>query len=741
MKRWQSLFITAGLLLATALWAVPTFTPLLDGSKDVGWGATPDEATTSLAEPVAFNLDSGLYVTDDNEYIYFGFWADPDPWDDAMNPHIHILIDVGSTAGGGTYAAWGAGGVAYNMPYRPEYDLVTQWNTSDQNIQFTGLNTWSGGWVQQPEIMTDAGGGGQWTEIAISRLALGDPVQGETLNLTMWLRPSWGTAGGNCVLPEEAGFPSANGATAHPITVQFPYTIQTVYGDVNPPCLALVRQIDETSVELVFSEPMDELTLANSANYTMTGWFQTGFRYVTATTVGFWYNPGFVSGTPYTVEVGAGITDLAGNPMDPSCDELSWNGQSYADVTFLVHDPFDVATNVTVRGTWNFYHEYDAGGFDLDFDLYDDGTHGDVTAGDNDWTLLMPLVPNGGTPNFRWKWLQDGNWQPGADNEFTLPDLNPLTVEGTIPYAIEQEVTVTFDLNMNCMPCADVDSVTIAGPLGNWDGYSAMTDDGDGTYSYNIVFPIGTSASQEYKYRYHWTNEALEVVTEWEGVPNRALNLDDSSPTQILPQDFFNDVECTFLTQAVEVTFYCDMQCVELGATVDGVDVVGTFNCWGATPILLADDGVAPDVAAGDGQWTATVNFPIGSITELEYKFRRIENGDPDPIYEWEDAIGNRTYTLLDDGLDVDLPNAFFNNWVCDPVDLTIIRDGDNVHLDWNGPSRVYYQVWEHTSPVNVSVDGTLLDTTPDSFFDVAIPVGEVPATFYQIVATTEIPE
>ncbi|MBU1637587.1 hypothetical protein KKC97_07980, partial [bacterium] len=79
MKRWQSLFITAGLLLATALWAVPTFTPSLTppGIKDPGWGATPDEATTSLAEPAAFNLDSGLYVTDDNEYIYFGFWADP----------------------------------------------------------------------------------------------------------------------------------------------------------------------------------------------------------------------------------------------------------------------------------------------------------------------------------------------------------------------------------------------------------------------------------------------------------------------------------------------------------------------------------------------------------------------------------------------------------------------------------------------------------------------------------------
>lgn len=722
MKRWQSLFITAGLLLATALWAVPTFTPILDGTKDTGWGTTPDEATSSIAEPTEFNLDGGMYVTDDNEFIYFGFDADPDPWTDGKSPHIHILVDIDNTAAGGTFASWGANSVAYNMPYRPEYDIVTQWNTDDQNIQFTGLNHWTGSWVQAPEILTDAGGGGQWTEIAISRLDLGNPAQGTTLNLTMWLRPAWDTNGGNCVLPEEAGFPSANGATAHPITVQFPYTIQTVYGDVNPPCLSMVHQIDEESVELVFSEPMDETTLNNLANYTFTGWTQTGVRYVTATTVGFWYNPGFVAGNSYTVEVGSGVTDLVGNPMNPACDEETWLGVAYTDVTFLVHDPFDVATQVTVRGSYNFYHEYDAGWTGAELTLYDDGTHGDVTSGDNDWTLIYPMVNNGGSPEFNWKWLQDGNWQPDPNSTFSLPDLNPITVEGTIPYTIAQEVTVTFDLNMTCQGVTP-DSVTIAGPMGNWDGYAAMTDDGDGTYSYDLAFPIGTSAAQQYKYRYH-----VGGNTTWEGIANRPLNLDDSSPSQLLPQDYFDDYMCTLTTQAVTVTFTVDMQCIF--ATIDRVELVGSFTSWGDNPVVMTD--------LLNGQYTADVLFPAGTITTQEFKFRRIELGDPD-IEDWE-TVANRPLEINDASSTMDLGNIFFNDWLCGPVDLTIIRDAGNIHLAWNGPDRAYFQVWEHTSPDNITVDGTLLDTVPDSFFDITLPVGDAPATFYQIVATTEQP-
>ena len=170
MRTFRRMLVVALLCAAAAAYAVPSFTPIIDGVKDIGWGMTPDESSTSQALPTEFNLDGGLYVTDDAEWVYFGFDADNDPWADTKSVHVHIVLDVGSTAGGGLFAAWGASNVAYTLPFRPEYDLVTQWNTDDQNISFTGLNTWTiNNWVQQPEITTDAGVGGQWTEIAIRK--------------------------------------------------------------------------------------------------------------------------------------------------------------------------------------------------------------------------------------------------------------------------------------------------------------------------------------------------------------------------------------------------------------------------------------------------------------------------------------------------------------------------------------------------------------------------------------------
>ncbi len=158
MKAMRKILVAALLCAAAAAYAVPSFTPMVDGVKDAGWGNTPDHITNSIAaDPITFNLDSGLYVTDDAEWVYFGYWADDDPWADGKSVHVHILIDVNSTAAGGTFACWGAANVFYAMPFKPDYDLVMQWNTDDQNASFTGLNTWQFfSWVQQPEITTDA---------------------------------------------------------------------------------------------------------------------------------------------------------------------------------------------------------------------------------------------------------------------------------------------------------------------------------------------------------------------------------------------------------------------------------------------------------------------------------------------------------------------------------------------------------------------------------------------------------
>jgi hypothetical protein len=61
-------------------------------------------------------------------------------------------------------------------------------------------------------------------------------------------------------------------------------------------------------------------------------------------------------------------------------------------------------------------------------DFYDDGTHGDETAGDDIWTVMVNLMADGGTNTWEWGVNdQDGNWIDG-NFQFTVPDETPQTL-------------------------------------------------------------------------------------------------------------------------------------------------------------------------------------------------------------------------------------------------------------------------------------------------------------------------
>ncbi|MBL0061161.1 MAG: hypothetical protein IPP40_06670 [bacterium] len=544
MKAMRRMLAAALMCVAVTAYAVPSFTPIIDGVKDAGWGVTPDHSSTSQALPTEFNLDGGLYVTDDAEYVYFGYDADNDPWTDAKSVHVHIVFDVGSTVVGGTFACWGASNVAYTHPFKPEYDLVMQWNTDDQNASFTGLNTWTiNTWVQQPEITTDDGGGSQWTEVAIRKNQIGTPGFGTTLNISMWLRPAWDSQGGVACLPADATFPSDNAALAHPLNAQFAYSIQTAYGDAVAPRLLSVHQIDRRSVELLFNEPMNPVRMNNSSYYVPGGWPFTGFRYVTDLTVGIWNFGGFTDGSSYNIALLSGISDVAGNPIDPNFDSLGWTAPNYADVLFRVEDPGATQDSIFLKGSFNFYHEYDAGWAGGNVLLYDNGTNGDVTPADHVFSRSFEMVPNGGTPSFEWGCVDElNNWLVvGPNQTFSLVDNTDITVTYIIPNPTVNPVTVTFRCDVECLIGAGVtpDSVSVAGPFNGWNG-QVMTDaDLNDQYTLDVLFPAGSVRVQEYKFRYH-----VAGGTEWESVANRPLEINDANPTQDQGNFYWNDWVC-----------------------------------------------------------------------------------------------------------------------------------------------------------------------------------------------------
>ena len=110
-----------------------------------------------------------------------------------------------------------------------------------------------------------------------------------------------------------------------------------------------------------------------------------------------------------------------------------------AEVTFIVNDTEAKGYDILyLKGSFNAAGNYDPtwnGGAEIT-ELYDDGTHGDVTADDNIWTVAMTLTSDGGSNNWEWgingpnhEWI-DGNWQ------FTVPDATPQTLSQTLVYTL-----------------------------------------------------------------------------------------------------------------------------------------------------------------------------------------------------------------------------------------------------------------------------------------------------------------
>lgn len=89
-----------------------------------------------------------------------------------------------------------------------------------------------------------------------------------------------------------------------------------------------------------------------------------------------------------------------------------------AAITFVVDDSaLKSSTGFGLKGSWNTATgEFDAAwnNGDEHAKFYDDGTHGDKTAGDNIWSVTLELVSDGGANN--WEWGVNnakGNWLYG----------------------------------------------------------------------------------------------------------------------------------------------------------------------------------------------------------------------------------------------------------------------------------------------------------------------------------------
>ncbi|MBU1707534.1 T9SS type A sorting domain-containing protein [bacterium] len=206
---------------------------------------------------------------------------------------------------------------------------------------------------------------------------------------------------------------------------------------------------------------------------------------------------------------------------------------------------------------------------DADYDSIEMSYLGDPSGGNDEYTAAIPSSATEGGVNEDWYInvydSTDASWYIGAQTQGGCGNQSPPFYLVITP-ATSQDVTVTFLVDMSCQhPDWYPGGVffTGDGPGWNWnpcDASRQMSDpDGDLVFEGQFTFPAGSNPSVQYKYNKHdGTN------CNWEGTSNRTFTVDDSSPTQVLPIDIWDNWDCCTPSGPAEITgpgSYCITLC------------------------------------------------------------------------------------------------------------------------------------------------------------------------------------
>ena len=346
---------------------------------------------------------------------------------------------------------------------------------------------------------------------------------------------------------------------------------------------------------------------------------------------GSWDSSEFPGGDnrTYTVVAGENLVEVWFNDQEPPTGDP-------APITFIVNDSFEQTyTGFFLKGSWDASGMYDStwGNGAEHSPFYDDGTNGDEIAGDHIWTVVMELYPDDGINTWHWGVNDiDHNWLDG-NFEFMVENENPQVLQYFIPTHTEQDVIVTFQVDMSVIE--EILDVYVTGTFTEWTvGEPTMSDDDmDLIYTLDIVFLQGSDRFQEYKF----VNGA-----DWEDINNRWFEIDDTNTTQVLDVVYFNNqAPEDFISQDVTVTFSVNMNNVE---TVGTVTLAGTFNNWEITELIMIDDD--------DQIYEIDFLFPVGTYRYQMYKFLNDE--------DYED-INNRDLIIDDSAPTQILEVVFFD--------------------------------------------------------------------------------
>ncbi|MBU0561533.1 MAG: T9SS type A sorting domain-containing protein [Bacteroidetes bacterium] len=267
------------------------------------------------------------------------------------------------------------------------------------------------------------------------------------------------------------------------------------------------------------------------------------------------------------------------------------------------------------------------------------------TDGDSIYTTTFQI--NTGT-DIEYKYLIGTNW----DNSESSGN-RKLSV-GSIPIVLEPvyynnddgrpqiPISTTFICDMEFEIVGErfnaaTDTLSLRGINGVWDGSKVMTPSVSDPNLYEYNLNIDAKAGDKILYKFAYVTAS---GTNWEGGSDKEYfyTEDDITNQYAVVERRYNDATYeTVNNQPTTIKFVVDMNGAKDGNGVAFPSIDNVFIAGANPPLIwpdggwpdgdiakvkfLKDDGVAPDVTAGDNFWSIELTFPIYGPLRIQYKF------------------------------------------------------------------------------------------------------------------------
>jgi len=479
-----------------------------------------------------------------------------------------------------------------------------------------------------------------------------------------------------------------------------------------------------------------------------------------------------------TTENDTTVTDTGDDTMESDTTEADTTVTGdYATIVFTIDDSANKTYDATDGLAWKGSFSYDAATNIVTLDttwggpfpmLFDDGTHGDATAGDNIWTCAIDFATPEADVTFEYGAVSgsvdgsDGSWiwNGNGNGTVTVPagETGTVTATGMVvePFG-DVDLKLTIDLSNsaeNLDPLfadADYSTVTVKGNKWGWNEVT-MVDDGtagddtadDDIFTFTLSENLGkhegllkTGDQAAFVFVLDSVEYKVDAVPSSTGVNAYLDSGDGFEPAAIAnfpdgDQNTYVEVGAEpFVPPAntVAINFSVDDSANQTYETVDALAWKGSFNydadtrvvtldgSWGGPYPVLYDDGPwssgghePAGATAGDHIWGVTIWADNTAETAFEYGLVRNYTAPNGGDWIWVGGNGSFTVTagattaIEADGLTIAAFGTTDMRLTIDSADLATGFDGSD-------DFKVKGSAWGWAE-VAMTDDGTMGDET-----------------------------